>query len=102
MNILIYGENVANIVFRKAISINIITSSVELGFIAFEDYQEECEKYIEEIVANETITSWKDFADQFMEGECLNNALGRKFLQGSIKRLLNEKDSPWVVFLGIK
>lgn len=98
MDNMLNAEGISNTVFRAAINIYIITSSADLGFITFADYQEKCQKNIEEITMNEAIDSWEAFAEQFMEGECINNTLGRKLLQSSMKKLLNEKDSPWVIF----
>ena len=98
MNYLVESNPESNAVFQAAMHLYMITSAVDLGFISFADYEEECKRWIREIVKDENIASWEDFAKEFMDGECVNNALGKKLLRKSIEKLLREKESPWLVF----
>lgn len=98
LDAIIEDNSMPRTIFLAAMHIYILTSSAEVGFISFEDYKELCIRYIKEITSNTTITSWKDFADQFMEGECINNVIGRQVLKSNIRLLLSEQNSPWVIF----
>lgn len=91
-------DGVSNDVFRLAIQLYIITSSADAGFINLKDYEDECKQNMKEIVLNQDLHSWEDFAEKFMEGECINKAFGRKIIHSNIKKLLTEEDSPWVIF----
>lgn len=92
------GENDVHAVFLLAIKIYMITSSVEVGFISFADYEKCCKEYIRSIVCNDNVYSWESFGKAFMDGECINNILGRQVLKSSIRRLLTDKISPWIIF----
>ena len=83
------GENDVHAVFLLAIKIYMITSSVEVGFISFADYEKCCK---------DNVYSWESFGKAFMDGECINNILGRQVLKSSIRRLLTDKISPWIIF----
>lgn len=91
-------SEISHEVFRPALFLYVITSSADVGYIDFSDYEELSLACIRQITNNQAIRSWEDYGRIFMEEECINNILGRKFLQRSIDRLQAEENSPWNIF----
>lgn len=99
------GESLAGSVlefqeFEKSVFINSIllyqiTSGVDLGYASFDDYREECEQLIREIVENDSVNSWEDFSREFSDGDVINHAIGKKFISKASNKLLKVEDSPW-------
>ncbi len=89
-------DNLSRSVFLSGLNLYILTSSVEVGYIAFEEIEELCREEISFISSH--VDSWQQFGELFMEGECINNAAGRLFLKKNIQLLLKEETSPWYIF----
>ncbi|MDY6028910.1 MAG: hypothetical protein SPI71_01425, partial [Acidaminococcaceae bacterium] len=82
-------------VFINSILLYQITSGVDLGYASFDDYREECEQLIREIVENDSVNSWEDFSREFSDGDVINHAIGKKFISKASNKLLKVEDSPW-------
>lgn len=84
-----------HIVFFSSICLYQITTSVDIGYVKFEDYQDVCKRFIKDILMRDNVLSWQSFADEFASGDTINNVLGKKIIKRSIKSLLQDEDSPW-------
>ena len=73
-----------------------LASAVDVGYLPFCKVEHLCREKINFISTN--VVSWQQFGLLFMEGECINNAIGRRFLKKSIRSLLVEESSPWCIF----
>lgn len=91
-------ESLERSVFLAGLNLYILTSVVEVGYQSFSEVENHCRKLIDKICNDAHVESWQHFASLFMEGECINNAVGRKFLNKNIKSLLENESSPWRVF----
>lgn len=89
-------HNLARSVFLSGLNLYVLTSSVDVGYIAFEEIEELCREEISFISSH--VDSWQQFGELFMEGECINNAVGRLFLKKNMQLLLKEETSPWCIF----
>lgn len=89
-------DNLARSVFLSGLNLYILTSAVEVGYITFEEIEDFCNEEVSFISSH--VDSWQQFGELFMEGECINNAIGRLFLKKNIQLLLKKKTSPWCIF----
>lgn len=95
-----YGddESLERSVFLAGLNLYVLTSAVEVEYLSFSDVESLCSKQIGMICKDAHVESWAHYASLFMEGECINNAIGRKFLKKNINSLLTEDSSPWQIF----
>lgn len=88
--------NLARSVFLAGIDLYVLTSAVEVGYLSFHEVEALCRDKINFISIH--ADSWRQFGQLFMEGECINNFIGRRFLKKSVQSLLEEDTSPWRIF----
>ena len=89
-------DNLPRSIFLAGLNLYILTSAVDVGYLPFCKVEPLCREKINFISTN--VVSWQQFGLLFMEGECINNVIGRRFLKKSIRSLLVEESSPWCIF----
>lgn len=82
-------------IFLASLNLYLLTSAVDVQYVDFSSVEALCERYASEILYEEDVNSWEKFANLYMEGECINNFLGRRYLQKNIDSLLKDELSPW-------
>lgn len=82
-------------VFISSILLYQITTAVDLRYASLEEYREECKQLIQEIVERDSVNSWEEFSKEFVAGDVINHAIGKKIISRASNKLLQEKDSPW-------
>lgn len=90
-------DYMARSVFLAGLSLYILTSAVDVGYLSFHEVEPLCREKLSFISTH--VVSWQQFGLLFMEGECINNAIGRWFLRRGVRSLLEEDVSPWRIFL---
>lgn len=81
------------IAFHSAIITYLATGAADLGYISKEAALDEVAKVTE--LVQDHYPHWEEYGKDFLEGDYMNNALGKKILSRVVKNLLECPGSPW-------